>query len=387
MQLRLKSVSASLALSAFALAAHAQTTYQLTPLGSLGGGTAVATAINSAGDVVGCSAAIINGEPTGRAFVYRNGLMMDIGSLADGGTSCASDINDAGQITGVSATPSGEQRGFIYTNGTMTSLGNAGTSSIGNAINNTGLVAGTANGLNGKPLGAFRYDARLAQPQVDIGDLGSGIITSKSINAAGTIVGFASNANFRGTTFVYQNGQLTDLGDAVGFPNSVIGVGVINDLGHIVGSRNEGGFLYVNGAVTTLPPLAAGGRSVPASINNSGQIVGYASTDTGTHAVVITQGQIADLNDAIVANSPDKPFVTLEGAADINGSGWIVANGRDTRTGLQGAYLLRPVTAGASTTTAPTSTPTPSTSTKPSTTTKPSTNPNKGTGARPRTRR
>jgi probable HAF family extracellular repeat protein len=143
MQLRLKSLSVSLALfavqSAFSLAAHAQTSYQLTPLGSLGGGTATANAINTAGDVAGCSVAVINGSPTTRGFVYRNGLMMDIGSLANGGTSCASDINDTGQITGSSATPTGETRGFIYINGTLTSLGNAGTSSAGNAINNAGL--------------------------------------------------------------------------------------------------------------------------------------------------------------------------------------------------------------------------------------------------------
>lgn len=325
--------------AAFSLA-QAQTTYSLTPLGSLGGGSTDANAINNVGDVVGCSVAVINGYPTPRAFVYRNGLMMDIGSLANGGTSCANDINDTGQVAGYSATPTGEQRGFIYQNGTMISL-NIGTSSDAMGINNAGLVAASANGFNGKYIGAFRYDGRVTPPQVvDLGTLGGPVIQSKSINTAGDIIGFASNAQFRGTTFLYQNGVLTDLGNVVGFPNNGA---AINDLGQVVGSTSEGGYLYANGTVTTLPGLGANGSS-PTSINNAGQIVGSSWTANGSRAVVITQGQIVDLNNAIVASSPDKAFVTLEHADDINNNGWIIAEGVDSRTGAKGAYLLRPVT-------------------------------------------
>jgi probable HAF family extracellular repeat protein len=223
----------------------------------------------------------------------------------------------------------------------MTSLGNAGSSSIGNSINNAGLIAGPANDLNGSYIGSFRYDARLPQPQVDIGNLGGGIITqARSINAAGDITGWAVNADSRGTSFLYQNGVLTDLGLVVGFPSIA---DAINDLGQVVGSTQVDGYLYDNGAVTTLPSLRGNGSS-PYNINNLTQIVGSSWTETGSHAFVITQGQIVDLNDAIVASSPDKPFVTLEGAADINDNGWIVAHGVDSRTGVRGAYLLRPVT-------------------------------------------
>jgi probable HAF family extracellular repeat protein len=342
--LRLRSLSMGLALfaaqSAFALAAHAQTSYQLTPLGSLGGGLTEANAINSVGDVAGCSLAVINGAATLRAFAYRNGEMMDIGSLANGGTSCAYDINDAGEITGNSATPSGESRAFIYRDGTMTSLGNLGSSSIGNSINNASLIAGSANDQNGSYIGAFRYDALLTPPQVDIGTVGGIITQSRSINAAGDIAGWAVNADSRGTSFLYQNGVITDLGTVLGFPSQAM---AINDLGQVVGSRTPGGgYLYLNGTVTDLPSLAGNGSS-PSSINNVEQIVGSSWTETGNHAFVITQGQIVDLNDAIVAGSPDKPFVTLEDATGINDNGWIVADGIDSRTGVRGAYLLRPV--------------------------------------------
>jgi hypothetical protein len=59
-------------------------------------------------------------------------------------------------------------------------------------------------------------------------------------------------------------------------------------------------------------------------------------TPAGNHAFVITQGQIVDLNDAIVASSPDKAFV--------NDNGWILASGVDVRTHQRSTYLLRPVT-------------------------------------------
>lgn len=328
--------------AAFSLAAHAQTSYQLTPLGSFGGGTTEANAINSVGSIAGCSLAVINGTTTLRAFVYSNGQMVDIGSLANGGMACANDINDAGEVTGKSTAPSGELRAFIYKNGTMTSLGNLGSSSDGSSINNAGLIAGTANDPNAEIfISGFRYDARLPQPQADIGTLGGGIVTQpRSINAAGDIVGFAVNAGSRGTSFLYQNGVLTDLGLVLGFPSQAM---AINDLGQVVGSRTPGGaYLYGNGTVTNLPSLRGNGSS-PSNINNMGQIVGASWTEDGNHAFVITQGQIVDLNDAIVASSPDKPFVTLDGAADINNSGWIVADGVDSRTGVRGAYLLRPV--------------------------------------------
>ena len=340
---RLRALSIGLALfaaqAAFSLA-HAQTSYQLTPIGSFGGGTTQANAINSAGDVVGCSLAVINGTATLRAFIYSNGQMMDIGSLVNGGTACANDINDTGVITGNSTAPTGESRAFIYQNGTMTSLGNAGTSSDGNSINNAGLIAGAAFGFNGSYVGSFRYDAQVTPPQVDIGTLGGGIITqARSINAAGDIAGWAVNAGSRGTSFLYQNGVLTDLGLVLGFPSQAM---AINDLGQVVGSRNpDGGYLYDNGAVTTLPSLHGNGSS-PTSLNNVGQIVGSDWTPTGNHAVVIAQGQIVDLNDAIVASDPNKPFVTLEGAAGINDNGWIIADGLDIRTGVRGAYLLVP---------------------------------------------
>lgn len=119
---RLRTLSIAVALfaaqAAFSLA-EAQTSYSLTSLGSLGGGETEANAINNVGDVVGCSVRAINGASVARAFVYRNGQMTDIGALTSEGSSCASDINDTGVIVGNSASATGEQRAFVYQNGTI----------------------------------------------------------------------------------------------------------------------------------------------------------------------------------------------------------------------------------------------------------------------------
>ncbi len=339
MSLRLSIGFALFAAQALFSLAHAQS-YSLTPIGSLGGGGTNASALNNVGDVVGCSLAVINGSPTARGFVYRNGLMMDIGSLVSGGSSCANDINDSGQITGFSATATGEQRGFIYQNGTMTSLGDLGTSSVGEAINNSGIVAGTANNVSDDLfVGGFFYDARMSPPQVSLGSLGGAAVTSRGMNAAGDIIGFAANAEFRGTSHLYRNGVITDLGTVLGFPSTP---NAINDLGDVVGTRTEGGYLLSNGTVTTLVGLE-GNRASPQSINNSGDIVGQSWTANGNRALVIRQGVTVDLNTVIAASSPDRAFVTLEAADDINNNGWIIAEGVDSRTGERGSYLLRPL--------------------------------------------
>lgn len=342
--LRLRSLSIAAALfaaqSVFSLAAHAQTTYSLTPIGSLGGGTTEANAINSVGDVVGCSLTVINGTVTNRAFVYRNGTITDIGALVNDGTACANDINDAGVITGDSTTATGEPRAFVYSNGTMTSLGNLGSTSAGNSINNAGLVAGTANNVNGILVASFRYDAQLSPPQVDIGNLGGGIITqARSINAAGDIAGWAVNAASRGTSFLYQNGVITDLGAVLGFPSQAM---AINDLGQVIGQTQDSGYLYDNGVVTPIPGLQAN-ISSPHALNNNGQVVGASWAETDNHAFVYAQGQSVDLNNLISPTSPDQPFVTLSDARGINDDGWIIATGVDSRTRVQGAYLLRPI--------------------------------------------
>jgi probable HAF family extracellular repeat protein len=89
----------------------------LTPLGSLGGRLgAQSLALNDSGQIVGQSQASGGGDV---AFLYENGVMIDLNSAIDPSTGWeltgAMAINDAGQIAGSGYNPSGEIDAFLLT--------------------------------------------------------------------------------------------------------------------------------------------------------------------------------------------------------------------------------------------------------------------------------
>ena len=73
--------------------------YAITDLGTLGGTSSEASGLNNLGDVVGAST---TASAVPRAFLYRNGLMFDLGTLPGGSASHATAINDRGDIVGYS---------------------------------------------------------------------------------------------------------------------------------------------------------------------------------------------------------------------------------------------------------------------------------------------
>jgi probable HAF family extracellular repeat protein len=100
------------------------------------GGSSEAVALNAAGDVVGNS--------SGHAVLWRAGATIDLGTLG-GASSSAVAINDAGQVTGNSQTAAGTSHAFLWQGGVMTDLGTlGGPDSSAKAINASGRVAGTS---------------------------------------------------------------------------------------------------------------------------------------------------------------------------------------------------------------------------------------------------
>lgn len=123
-------------------------------LGTLGGPTSAATAINDRGQVVGWST---TGDGGRRAFLWQDGAMTDLGAL-NNGTSAATAINAGGDIVGVSGTAanygidaigqlvgSSGDHAVIWRGGALRDLGTlSGTYSAAWAINATGQVVGEA---------------------------------------------------------------------------------------------------------------------------------------------------------------------------------------------------------------------------------------------------
>jgi len=138
---------------------------QLTDLGTLGGSTSRADAINGVGDVVG--EADTNVET--HAFLYSGGPMLDINSLTITGASGykfseAFGINDAGQIVGLCFTPSQTTHAFLLTPSTE-----AGRPIVGTPMVKTTKVKGSSITLDpgivgGAPLNFqwFKNSAKLA---------------------------------------------------------------------------------------------------------------------------------------------------------------------------------------------------------------------------------
>ena len=109
---------------------------------------------------------------------------------------------------------------------------------------------------------------------MDLGPFGAGSRESiaSGINNSGQVVGY----NYFGAAFLYQNGQMIDLGGLGGTPDTH--PADINDRGQVVGTAStpDGtghAFLYQDGHMTDLGTL--GGTSSSAwGINDSGQVVG-----------------------------------------------------------------------------------------------------------------
>lgn len=300
--------------------------YVVTNVGTVAGSTELQVRdINNAGEIVGWAMA----NNVFQGFLYRNGVMVSLGSL--GGQGCqAHGINDAGQVVGAAATATGEEHAFIYTGGQMIDIGTlGGTRSSAAAINNSGLVTGFSTASNG----SYRLFTWQNGVRADAGHLGSTNCEVWDVNSGGTVIGLNQLITSQLIAFSWTaSGGLQPLGTfggAAGYPYR------INDSGQIAGSIWTGqtsllgvptyhAFFYYNGGTTDLGTL--GGTSSGASgINNNGVVVGWSQVASDQHAFIYDSANgMRDLNTLI---SPTSGWV-LEAAVAINDAGQIAGTGR-----------------------------------------------------------
>ena len=306
-------------------------TFTVTDLGTLGGSQSFATAVNSAGKVVGYS--YPPGDSSYHAFLY-DGVMHDLGTFG-GTTSEAYGINDKGQVSG-SALTSGNASGraFLY-DGVMHDLGTlGGLSSSGYGINSNGVVTGHANANSGTH--AFVYDGTMH----DLGTLGGSVSIGYGINSNGWVTGDSYPFGDSGYRAFLYDGTMHDLGTLGGATADAFG---INEKGQVVGraDRNLGwhAFLY-DGTMHDLGSLG-GLYSSAFGINAGGQVTGWSTVlgnNSAQHAFLydIIHGMV-DLNSEISSTSG---WVLQWGYA-INDSGQVVGQG--LIGGQMHGFLLTPV--------------------------------------------
>jgi probable HAF family extracellular repeat protein len=211
-----------------------------------------ARGINNQGEIVGgvTLANLVYGL-TQYAFVYENGLTMDLPELSSANAPfmAATAINNNGGIVGYSAIGLSPEHPFLYSQGLMQDLGTLGGSEgAANSINDLGEIVGFSTTTSNAEQHAFLH--RQGQ-MIDLGGLPSapttayGFVSSASaINNWGQIVGNAQAYYGAIHAFIYQDGRMFDLNDLVklthvnGQPGflALVAANGINDLGQIVGS-------------------------------------------------------------------------------------------------------------------------------------------------------
>jgi len=310
-------------------------TYNVIDLGTLGGISSQALGINNSGQIVGYAAT--TNQPHHAAFwANSSSPPIDLGAL--GGTfGEALGINDSGEIVGDATTPAdAEDDAAVWTNHNsgavdLGSLG--GPDGAAQGINGLGQMVGYATASNGDTHATFW--ANSSSSAIDLGTLGGTFGEALGINGIGQIVGDAlttSNAADHAAFWANNSSSAVDLGSLGG---TYSGASSINNSGQIVGyayttsNATYHATVWTNTSTGPIDLGTLGGADSQANGNNgTGQIVGYSQTtsNTDTHATLWTNSSssaIVDLNSLIPTNSG----WVLQQANAINDSGEIVGFG------------------------------------------------------------
>jgi probable HAF family extracellular repeat protein len=319
------------------------TSYSAESLGMLPGYEwSFATDINDAGDVVGY--AVDDDTQTTRAFLWNKDTgMIDLGTLG-GLSSRATAVNDRGQVVGESLTTIAWGQpvwhSFLWEDGVMTDLGGPGAVAINNSDqvvwNGAVVVHDIATGAT-TDLGVL--DGWTGSWAVDINDAGQ---------VAGT-ADYFDEYSYLTTGFLWTpttpNGSSGHMAAIPGFWGESTTATAINEAGAVAGyaSGSYGGgwspIVYYNYAFIAAPDVAAlyippGMDTFAYDLNDSGQVVGAAVVPGYSTSVVWEGGTINYLSAG--------PGVTLDYASDINNAGQILSHGIDSQ-GQQAFFLLTPV--------------------------------------------
>jgi probable HAF family extracellular repeat protein len=299
----------------------------ITDLGTLPGlSFSEARAVNNRGQVVGDSS--LTGGPPFHAALWENGGVTALGALPGGSFSFAIGINNRGQVVGGARTAGNLQvHGFLWQDGKMKDLGvllASDQQSVARAINSQDQVVGNSSQIiRDPPPPSNRAFLWQDEQMTDLGTLGGDWVIAFGINEVGQVAGASFTANGELHAFLWQEGVMTDLGTlggttAVAQPRLPASCSL---------QLHPGAF---GGA-------AVGTFSLANGINNRAQVVGRSMAANGEdHAFVWSDGVMTDLNSVIPAGSG----WTLIEAASINGSGQIVGFG--TINSQTHAFLLTP---------------------------------------------
>jgi len=378
----LKSLSAAAAVAILQIShqLHAQNVpsgtgrvhYSVINLGTLGGSASNGYgSVNARGWVTGD--ANLPGDQNEHAFLWRNGVMTDLGTLGGPNSSVSWPVkDDIGLIVGLAQTatvdPLGEfwgaayicttvscqgfqnlQRGFLWNDGVMTALPTLGGNNNGAlGVNNRGQVVGLAETAiqdpNCAPPQVLDFEAVIWGPNKgEIRQLdplpGDAVGVAISINDNGQIAGATGSCGPPSFSLplhpvLWEKGTVTNLGTLGGvMGNAAI---AINNAGQVVGQSDLPGdtathaFFWQNGVMTDLRTLPGDSNSIAYDINDKGQVVGVScDVNFNCRPFLWENGVMTDLNTLIPHNS--SLYLTfgagINDRGEITGSACVLSNG------------------------------------------------------------
>jgi probable HAF family extracellular repeat protein len=247
------------------------------------------------------------------AFQWKNGMLIDLGSLPGGGTSLPNCINQSGDVAGNASNnvidPIGgwpESMAVLYKDGEIKDLGtlDGGSESAATCLSDHDVVVGFAGDTTldqfslsgwGTQTHAFRWTK--SRGLQDLKTLGGNDAIPTAVNNAGQIAGFSyTNSTPNPITgiptlhpFLWEGGSMADLGTLGGTVGTNGDGGSLNRSGQVVGQSNLKGDVYAHPFLWTNPgPMqdlgTLGGNFGGAVwINDAGEVVGWA-TNAGDQA-------------------------------------------------------------------------------------------------------
>ncbi len=363
------------------------TRYQITQLGSLGGPISQGSSINNRGAIAGFS--YLPGAAAMHATVWRDGRVIDLGTLGGPNSAVLWPVKSSGVVVGVSETgqpnPRGEDWscsaffptapthqdcvGFVWKHGHMTPLPTlGGDNGFATGADERGDVVGwaenkvedsTCNAPQVLQFRAVRWDAHSSYAPHELAPLpGDTASAATAINNRGTAVGISgicSNAvgGFSAEHAIMwdASGTPTDLGTLGGAawntPMAINSHGDVTGFANVPGGATPGSFFphaflwTPENGIRDLGTL--GGDDVLSEglgMNDRGQVVGLSCTAhfASCRAFIWAGGVMTDLNQ-LVDGPGSSEFVA---ANDINNAGAITGQGVD-QSGDLVAFAGKPV--------------------------------------------
>lgn len=253
-------------------------------------------AVNSSGQVVG--------QIGSTSFLYSNGQMIDLGFTG------ARAINEAGEIVG---------NAYLYRQGVLYNLGalQGGQSSSAYGLNNRGQIVGASDYAEAGQCcfeHAYLYENGVMK---DLGTLGGPISRAHGLNEMGDVTGMSyltSNLDVH-HAFLYSNGVMKDLGTVA--PDSSSWANGINNQGQIVGWYNTGtgrAFIYdkqhgIRDLNRLVDPASGWFIHAGYTVNERGQIAALGCKDGQYGAVLLTPTH----HEGLVATTPIDDLLPEEG--------------------------------------------------------------------------